>query len=189
VLAKFSITQSYSAIILHSPELFPTNLRSFGYGISLFSGKLTSIISPFISLYLSKVQPILPSAIYGTISIVCGLCSLYVPETLNRPLPNSISDVVSWPRTLSDNERTEVNKVNREQFEFYYALKSKLFSLFRFKLNKNNLKTAASKLSLTEADSFPTLAASSLSTRLPAAAAAQKSSTTKSIQQDVVYKF
>jgi MFS transporter, OCT family, solute carrier family 22 (organic cation transporter), member 4/5 len=27
VMAKFTITQSYSAVILHAPELFPTNLR------------------------------------------------------------------------------------------------------------------------------------------------------------------
>jgi hypothetical protein len=52
LLAKFSSTQAYSAVILHAPEIFPTNLRSFGYGICLFSGKLTSVLSPFISLYL-----------------------------------------------------------------------------------------------------------------------------------------
>ena len=70
VIAKFSATQAYSAVILHAPEIFPTHLRfivlffvyyfssnvnysrSFGYGVCLFSGKLTSVISPIISLYL-----------------------------------------------------------------------------------------------------------------------------------------
>ena len=27
IIAKFVVTQSYSAVILHAPELFPTNLR------------------------------------------------------------------------------------------------------------------------------------------------------------------
>lgn len=52
MMAKFSITISYSTIILHTSELFPTYMRSFGYGFCLFSSKLSSIVSPIISLYL-----------------------------------------------------------------------------------------------------------------------------------------
>jgi len=116
VMAKFIITQSYSAVILHAPELFPTNLRSFGYGISLFSGKVTACISPMISIYLGKIYPTLPSLIYGIISVVCGFISLYVPETLNRPLPNSIEDVLKWPRTLTADEWKAVDELNRKEF-------------------------------------------------------------------------
>ena len=117
ILAKFIITQSYSAVILHAPELFPTNLRSFGYGISLFSGKVTACLSPMISIYLSKINPILPSIIYGIISVVCGFISLYVPETLNRPLPNSIEDVIKWPRTLTEEEWLAVDELNKKEFD------------------------------------------------------------------------
>lgn len=120
VLAKFIITQSYSAIILHAPELFPTNLRSFGYGICLFSGKITAVLSPIISFYISKIAPSMPALIYGTFSILCGLISLYVPETLNRPLPNSIEDVVSWPRTLSADEWKVVRKLNENEIKLIF---------------------------------------------------------------------
>jgi hypothetical protein len=116
VIAKFILTQSYSAVILHAPELFPTNLRSFGYGICLFSGKITSVLSPMISLYLSKIAPRLPALIYGAISILCGILSLYVPETLNRPLPNSIDDVCKWPRSLTPEEWRIVREINRKEF-------------------------------------------------------------------------
>jgi len=118
VLAKFIITQSYSAVILHAPELFPTNLRSFGYGISLFSGKVTACISPMISIYLGKIYPVLPAIIYGLISVICGFISLYVPETLNRPLPNSIEDVLKWPRTLTAEEWKAVDELNRKEFDY-----------------------------------------------------------------------
>ena len=118
VLAKFILTQSYSAVILHAPELFPTNLRSFGYGICLFSGKITSVLSPMISLYLSKIAPRLPAVIYGAISIFCGILSLYVPETLNRPLPNSIEDVCKWPRSLTPEEWKVVRDINNAEFSF-----------------------------------------------------------------------
>jgi len=115
VLAKFIVTQSYSAIILHAPELFPTSIRSFGYGICLFSGKLTSTISPFISLYMSKIVPSLPPTVYGSVSIICGIIYLYLPETLNRSLPNNIEDVVKWPRTLSSEEWKAVKELNRNE--------------------------------------------------------------------------
>ncbi len=117
VAAKFTVTQSYSAIILHSPEMFPTNLRTFGYGISLFSGKLTAILSPMISIYLGKLYPVLPSIIYGAISIICGLISFYVPETLNRPLPNCIDDVVKWPRTLTEQEKKIIHEMNKNELK------------------------------------------------------------------------
>ena len=115
VMAKFIVTQAYSSVIIHAPELFPTNLRSFGYGICLFSSKITSVFSPMISIYLSKIMPRLPALIYGIISISCGVVSLYVPETLNRPLPNSIDDIVKWPRSLSKQEKKVVRKQNQRE--------------------------------------------------------------------------
>jgi hypothetical protein len=80
-------------------------------------------------------MPRLPAIIYGVISITCGIISLYVPETLNRPLPNSIEDVVKWPRSLSKEEKKRVKKLNKEElnsiFKVFFSccLKKKLKSL------------------------------------------------------------
>lgn len=139
VAAKFIITQSYSAIILHAPELFPTNLRSFGYGLCLFSGKLTAVLSPLISFYVSKVAPSLPAIIYGSMSMLCGIVSLYVPETLNRPLPNSVDDVVKWPRSLNPEEWKTVRRLNENEIKllfkccFKYAILQTLWTLHMIK--------------------------------------------------------
>ena len=59
----------------------------------------------------------MPSLIYGIISVVCGFISLYVPETLNRPLPNSIEDVLKWPRTLTEEEWKAVDELNKKEFD------------------------------------------------------------------------
>ena len=61
-------------------------------------------------------MPTLPPVIYGSIAIVCGFLSLYVPETLNRPLPNSIEDIIKWPRTLSSEEKNKIYELNRAEF-------------------------------------------------------------------------
>ncbi len=155
VVAKFILTQSYSAVILHAPELFPTNLRSFGYGICLFSGKITSVLSPMISLYLSKIAPRLPAVIYGAISILCGVLSLYVPETLNRPLPNSIEDVCKWPRSLTPEEWRTVREINRNEFnidkikqKLCHKRKSKSCKARNATLNRKNRNSKAESLIL-----------------------------------------
>jgi hypothetical protein len=44
------------------------------------------------------------------ISIVCGFICLYVPETLNRPMPNSIEDILKWSRDLTPEEWEFVKK-------------------------------------------------------------------------------
>lgn len=139
IFAKFIVTQSYSAVILHAPELFPTNLRSFGYGICLFSGKITSVLSPMISIYLSKVLPLLPALIYGAMSILCGIISLYVPETLNRPLPNSIEDVVKWPRNLTEEEWKVVEELNKIEFDLFKVCKKRK-NLTRFKWTRTIIR-------------------------------------------------
>ncbi len=60
--------------------------------------------------FKTKIIPWLPPVIYGFIAIICGFTGLYVPETLNRPLPNSIEDVLKWTRTLSKDEWKEARK-------------------------------------------------------------------------------
>lgn len=40
----------------------------------------------------------LPSSVFGILSIVVGLLALLLPETLNRPLPQTIEDIENWSR-------------------------------------------------------------------------------------------
>jgi hypothetical protein len=40
-----------------------------------------------------------------------------VPETLNRPLPNSVDDVVKWHRNLSTDEWKVVNELNKKELK------------------------------------------------------------------------
>ena len=42
-----------------------------------------------------KVFPWLPVQIYGAIAIICGFLYLYVPETTNLSLPNSVEEIIA----------------------------------------------------------------------------------------------
>ena len=110
-------------------------------------------------------MPRLPAIIYGVISISCGIISLYVPETLNRPLPNSIDDIVKWPRSLSKEEKKVVHKLNREERNaviksiFSCCLKKKLKRIpcVGSKKQRQHSKTAVMHLLSTPSSQAPSV--------------------------------
>ena len=47
-----------------------------------------------------KVASWIPGIVYAALAFVTGLLALLLPETLNRPLPETIKEVESWTRSL-----------------------------------------------------------------------------------------
>lgn len=46
----------------------------------------------------ARLVPWLPGILFGALSIGVGLLALLLPETLNRPLPQTIEDIDNWTR-------------------------------------------------------------------------------------------
>ena len=42
----------------------------------------------------------IPSAVFIVVTFITGLMALLLPETLNRPLPETIEEIESWTRSL-----------------------------------------------------------------------------------------
>ena len=51
---------------------------------------VASILAPFV-VYLDVVSSILP-LVLGTLGIICSLLTLFLPETLNKDLPQTLQD-------------------------------------------------------------------------------------------------
>jgi len=43
----------------------------------------------------------IPSVVFTIVTFVTGLMALLLPETLNRPLPETIEEIESWTRSLA----------------------------------------------------------------------------------------
>jgi len=42
----------------------------------------------------------IPGLVFATLAVVTGILALLLPETLNRPLPETVKEVENWTRSL-----------------------------------------------------------------------------------------
>lgn len=88
---KLAITASYGTIYIFSAEQFPTVIRNVGMGTASMCARVGGILAPYINL-LSDVWKPLPMIVFGVMAFAGGLLSLFLPETLNKELPETIED-------------------------------------------------------------------------------------------------
>ncbi|KAJ8276371.1 hypothetical protein COCON_G00081230 [Conger conger] len=92
VLGKGLTSASFTCVYLFTGELYPTVIRQTGMGFSSTMARVGSMAAPAV-LILDEFLPTLPSVVYGGSAVVAGVISLFLPETLNVPLPETIDDV------------------------------------------------------------------------------------------------
>ncbi|XP_037786514.1 organic cation transporter protein-like [Penaeus monodon] len=93
LFGKMTITVAFQIAILYSSELFPTEVRSRGIGTCFMLSRIGSICSPFITDFLGSLISWAPSVVFGAASLVIGLATVALPETLGMALPDTIADL------------------------------------------------------------------------------------------------
>lgn len=91
MIGKFGISASFAVIYVYSAELLPTVVRNVGMGVCSMASRIGGIGSPFV-VFLGIYSRPLPMMIFGMCSFSAGLLSLVLPETLNKPLPESLEE-------------------------------------------------------------------------------------------------
>lgn len=59
-----------------------------------------SLTDPLVKI-TGKWQPRVPNTIFGTIALLGGSATLFLPETLNQPTPETIEDMETWSVALA----------------------------------------------------------------------------------------
>ncbi|XP_076033896.1 organic cation transporter protein-like isoform X2 [Oratosquilla oratoria] len=98
MFGKCGITSAFAIIYLYTSELFPTKVRNTILGSCSMCARIGGMLAPF-SKALSDIYVQLPLLVFGTMSILGGMCSLAFPETLNTKLPDTIVEAVSLGRS------------------------------------------------------------------------------------------
>ncbi|XP_037073382.1 solute carrier family 22 member 15-like [Pollicipes pollicipes] len=93
LIGKLCIAATFNAIYIFTGEIFPTSIRSTAFGIINVCGRTAGIVYPFAAL-LDTVKRDLHFFIFGVLIITSALLSLLLPETVGKPLPKTVEEMV-----------------------------------------------------------------------------------------------
>lgn len=91
LVGKSCVAASFAAVYNYTAELFPTVVRNTAVGIGSMCARLSSTLTPMIFL-LDSLDPRMPTALFGFVVLTAGYLALYLPETLNQPMPETMED-------------------------------------------------------------------------------------------------
>ncbi|KAK6170919.1 hypothetical protein SNE40_019202 [Patella caerulea] len=115
MIGKLGASGAFAIIYIFSGELFPTVLRHSALGVSATFSRLGGMVSPYIAdlglLVGGDLKTALPLIVFGSTTIAAGILSLFLPETLNRKLPETIEDVKLFSREKKSERDYELNDV------------------------------------------------------------------------------
>ncbi|RUS83797.1 hypothetical protein EGW08_008455 [Elysia chlorotica] len=95
LFGKFCISASFNTMWLYTPELYPTNLRNLGTGLSSMSARLAASASPFFTI-LAGHALWAPGALFSAACFLCVFLLSFLPETKFRELPATIAEIENW---------------------------------------------------------------------------------------------
>ncbi|XP_032067207.1 solute carrier family 22 member 5-like isoform X1 [Thamnophis elegans] len=93
MIGKFGITSSFSMVYVYTAELYPTIVRNMGVGASSMASRIGSILSPYF-VYLGAYDRFLPYSLMGSLTVLAGILTLFLPESYGTPLPDTIEQML-----------------------------------------------------------------------------------------------
>lgn len=114
---KFSIGTAFGLIYLYTAELYPTVVRSLAVGSGSMMCRLGSVVAPFC-VYLKDIWIFMPQLLVGIMALITGILTLMLPETLGKPLMNTMEEAGKMLKTESKRKPlAEANGVAMEKLD------------------------------------------------------------------------
>ncbi|KAJ0044674.1 hypothetical protein Pint_04333 [Pistacia integerrima] len=87
ILGIFGMAGTYNLLFIYTIELFPTVVRNAALGCATQAAQMGAILAPFVVV----LGGALPFAAFALCGIVGGILAFYLPETLNKPLYDTMA--------------------------------------------------------------------------------------------------
>ncbi|KAK3086309.1 hypothetical protein FSP39_016703 [Pinctada imbricata] len=109
IIGKMGSAAAFGIIYIYSAELYPTVVRNGGMGASSCIARFGGMAAPYIAqsgqMMGGEFGTAFPLVVFGACAVSAGiLCCLFLPETLNRKLPETIRDGVEFGRKKKDDD-------------------------------------------------------------------------------------
>ncbi|VVC97942.1 solute carrier family 22 member 21-like [Leptidea sinapis] len=100
-------TFSYNIVYMYTSELFPTYTRNSMHAICSAVGRVGSLLAPQTPLLMTYWVG-LPALIFGVSSLLSGVLTLFMPETANIQLPDTVDEAEAIGKPLIKETREEL---------------------------------------------------------------------------------
>ncbi|XP_038905783.1 organic cation/carnitine transporter 4-like [Benincasa hispida] len=97
VLGIFGMAGTYNLLYIYTAELFPTVVRNAALGSATQASQMGAILAPFVVVMGGG----LPFAVFAGCGIVGGALAFYLPETLNKPLYDTMGGMEDGERACN----------------------------------------------------------------------------------------
>ncbi|XP_012941248.1 organic cation transporter protein [Aplysia californica] len=99
MVGKMCVGSCYAILFIMSVELFPTVVRNSALGACMVFENVAGMVAPYITdLGLTtthtEISQAVPLLVFGGLGVVTAIASLYLPETLGKPLPETFQDAI-----------------------------------------------------------------------------------------------
>lgn len=94
LIGKMCIAGSFKVAHIISGEIFATSIRNSGLGFMSATARVGSILAPFIVM-AGETSPGIHFTVFGILGLTGGLLSLFLQETQDRPLPETIPEMMA----------------------------------------------------------------------------------------------
>ncbi|XP_066476717.1 solute carrier family 22 member 15-like [Tiliqua scincoides] len=103
---KLTVSAAFNIIYIYSSELYPTVVRNAGLGVCSMICRFGGIFAPFVPS-LKSLSPSVPFVVFGLSGLSGGFLTLLLPETLNKPIEETIEDLQTPVYQMLKNKKAE----------------------------------------------------------------------------------
>ncbi|XP_061718182.1 solute carrier family 22 member 1-like [Cydia pomonella] len=107
---------SFCIIYIFTSELFPTQSRNSMHALCSAVGRIGSMISPQTPLLMAYWSG-LPTLTFGVVSLTAGLVTLFVPDTTDQSLPDTVRQAEKMEtKILTNRSRLNMDEKSMQTF-------------------------------------------------------------------------
>uniref|UniRef100_A0A2R5LDJ6 Putative organic cation/carnitine transporter n=1 Tax=Ornithodoros turicata TaxID=34597 RepID=A0A2R5LDJ6_9ACAR len=92
IIAKNAVNAGAGVLTVFGGEVFPTVVRTMGIGGGYMASRVGAMLAPFFKELANNTSPAVAAVVSAVVAIIGGLAAIMLPETLNKPLPDTLED-------------------------------------------------------------------------------------------------